>query len=310
MIRCVASIAVLLAACTVDDVELQGKRCPCAPGWACDSRGICVEHPESGARDAGSPDARGGIDSGSDAGARDAGADAGAEPTDAGLDAPSPVDAGADSGPSPIDCGSGIAGLLACNDFEAGIGSWAIEEVTGTVTVADTMASGGARSLHGVTTAAEGQAAVSESFTATSSGQLWFRGYYYVPSSLALTGTLSFVYAWQNDGMTYPGVSAGIDAPGRAYVWTPSGGYAAGMGTVPRDTWLCVEVGIVISGTAGEVIVRFDGVEVQRVTGIDTHFGGAYDRITAGLERAGAALPAAELYADDIALATSPIGCD
>jgi hypothetical protein len=37
------AIAALLAGCVIDDVNLEGKACPCASGWVCDSiRNVCV----------------------------------------------------------------------------------------------------------------------------------------------------------------------------------------------------------------------------------------------------------------------------
>lgn len=70
-----AWVLLVVASCTVPDVDLDGRPCPCATGYVCDtSRNVCVR-PTAG-RDAGEPPP------GTDAGDRDGGAtDAGA-PTD------------------------------------------------------------------------------------------------------------------------------------------------------------------------------------------------------------------------------------
>ena len=88
----------VLAACTIDDVELDSLSCPCAAGWVCvDS--VCIHENEvpDAARpaDLGPPDAGVdlGIDQGTDAGVVDLGAphpDQGAP--DADSDAMTPVD--------------------------------------------------------------------------------------------------------------------------------------------------------------------------------------------------------------------------
>jgi alpha-tubulin suppressor-like RCC1 family protein len=57
----VASVIAQLAACSVGPIDLEGRRCPCAPGWRCDADGICRR---GDATDAGVP---------RDGGARDAG---------------------------------------------------------------------------------------------------------------------------------------------------------------------------------------------------------------------------------------------
>jgi hypothetical protein len=84
-------LALLLAGCIIAPLDVNGRRCPCAPGWTCDTvRDLCVQL-DAGTLDA--PDAPDGPDA--------------PRPTDAGTDAPS--DAGSDawtpsfSGATPID---------------------------------------------------------------------------------------------------------------------------------------------------------------------------------------------------------------
>lgn len=91
------SIAALVASCSVDEVSLDGKECPCVAGWVCDmERLVCVRptvRGDGGAAGDGSV-AR---DSGPDAGRADAGAngvDGGSGDTGDGV-----PDAGSDAGP-------------------------------------------------------------------------------------------------------------------------------------------------------------------------------------------------------------------
>jgi hypothetical protein len=126
-----AASAAALSGCVLPELNLQGRQCPCAPGWYC-QRGVCMEGeadaevpdddggagdagptPDSGRPgDGGDPDAGdprdggeprdGGLeDGGVDAGVVDAGPDAG--PRDTGPDA-GPEDGGLDGGPSPTAC--------------------------------------------------------------------------------------------------------------------------------------------------------------------------------------------------------------
>lgn len=76
----VASACLVLGACSLGEVDLTGKECPCAQGWVCDrAANECVrEHdggPDAGPEDAGldAGPADGGVDGGPDAGPPDAG---------------------------------------------------------------------------------------------------------------------------------------------------------------------------------------------------------------------------------------------
>ena len=121
--------AMTLSGCVLPELSLEGRQCPCAPGWYC-QRGAClqgaadaeapggdsgldagvavdsgVEGPDAGRTDADAPDAltpdTGGDAGPVDSGPLDAGPDAG--PVDSG-----PLDAGVDGGVGPVSCASDV----------------------------------------------------------------------------------------------------------------------------------------------------------------------------------------------------------
>jgi len=110
-----ASIAIAMAACTVADVDLTGKQCPCAAGWTCETASnTCVRDPSPiDASDTAIADA---IDGPIDAPAIDA-PDGAPPPIDAMIDAPT-----IDAPPGPSCLGSAPGASLYADDFADLIG--------------------------------------------------------------------------------------------------------------------------------------------------------------------------------------------
>lgn len=309
----------VLAGCSMGPVDLADKRCPCAPGWVCDARDLCVRGSLDGV-DAG-PDGGEGRDAEArdaeprDASALDASEDSGLEDggdRDAGIDAA--TDAATDAGPDDTACDDALSGAFVCDGFEVPFTSaWDfVEEMDGTVDRVSSPTYRGGFALRGRTTAARGRAAVANGIPAVSSGDLWLRGYFYLPSTFDLRG-VALIYAHEPSS-PYDGVSAGFLEGGVPYAWVgsnPGTTTFAGSGPVPRDRWFCMQVHVVVSDGAGSIEVLMDGATVLSQTGLDTRPAGDYTGFVAGLERADTLqTTAAMVYADEVAVGASELPCD
>lgn len=322
-------LAALTTACTLEDVTLEGKSCPCAPGWHCDeAREVCLPGDGPGGRDAGTdgrasdPDA-GGMDAasgdassmdapGGDAappdGAKDAGPEDGAA-GDAPVDAPPP-----DAGPDESVCDDALSGAVFCDGFEdgAGFAAWDMVGTTdGTVDwVTDRVYRGGG-AMRAEITAAGGKARVlSYSVPSLRSGDLWMRAYFYLPSGYAYSGFNLVAFHEETDpwhGMTYA-----VGSTARPYIWfdEPYYGESAPALAIPRDRWTCLQLHIVLSDTAGSVRAYVDGALAVSFDAVDTTPAGGYDNMFAGITYAKPTQGNVVVYVDEIAVGTSPLPCD
>ncbi|MBK7579821.1 MAG: hypothetical protein IPI67_06390 [Myxococcales bacterium] len=113
------SALALAAACSVDALDLSGKRCPCADGWVCDpGSNTCVAVGSSGGADGGDGGGTGGSGGSDGGGAAGTGAvagsggGAGASGSGGAAGTGGATDAGADSGDGWTGCG---ASMKVCN---------------------------------------------------------------------------------------------------------------------------------------------------------------------------------------------------
>jgi hypothetical protein len=304
----VLGLAVWASGCFVEELDLEGRRCPCADGWSCDAaRDVCM-------RDA-APDAGRGMDAAipdagrSDAGRDDAGRTDGGS-SDAGMD-----DAGRDGGRrdagdlDSTSCDDVNFGRVFCDGFESNM---SFPEWDGTSTrvdgVTDRETSNvyrGTGAFSAVTSAPDSAAYLSnESLGPYASGTIWARAYLFIPSTPALD-LVSVIYAGYdgNDGVAVEisgdeillyNVLADVDMSG---------------GTIPLDAWFCVEIGVTI-GTIGAVVLRVDDVERARLDG-DTSSTPGYSILTVGLNWTSSLTNTASVLVDEVVFHTSgPIGCD
>lgn len=307
--------------CVLDDVDLEGARCPCAPGWTCGPGERCVRDGDAGAPDAGSVDAgvmdggsidAAGVDAASvDAGAPDGGPDAG--PPDAGSPDAGPPDAGPpDAGPDDTACDDVHAGALFCDGFEsAGFLAWdRLRTRDGTVTQSTTTRHRGMGAMHSQTTAGSGRAdAEASPLSALSSGELWIRTYLYLPSGFDLVDMN--VTTVHEAVSPYVGVGMGMIAGDRPYIWFGTEGRSAHAPavTVPRDRWTCWELHIVLDDVSGSADLSIDGVTVAMETGVDTVPGGGMTILVSGLGYTDPTQSSAELFLDELVVDDAPIGC-
>ena len=315
-----AVLVAALASCTLDDVDLADKRCPCAVGWACDPRtNRCVE--ELGSTDAGR-DAAVPRDAAIDGRARDALSPMDARPSvdggvDAplGLDAPPGVDAPPviDAGPDPTACDDTLVGATFCDGFEAddGLAAWTMTTGNGGASVSRTTAVAfrGEAALLAQSTTAGGYMQLKHDFGPVTSGELWMRGYMLVPSASPINHVDTF-FLRSSTGPEYHGLVMTVTTELRPYLWVSelASAYRAPDPLV-RDGWTCFEMHIAI-GASGSTTLYVDGSLAAMATGIDTSPSGGYSLFAVGITWASSTQGATQLYFDEVAMGPSRLPCD
>ena len=293
-----ALAAGLLAGCTVSELDLEGRACPCIAGWVCDeSRDVCVRGDagtagvDAGDRDATSPE---------DAGDRDAGeVDAGSDP---------------DGGPvgDPTGCDDDHADALFCDGFEGGDFSlWDdLSEPTDTsVTVTSDVVYRGTTALRvEVLPTAEYAGVGNLVFPTPAPPDQYLRAYYYFPSDSSIgVETMEMTNAdWDYN---YVMVVADGYWDLHSHGWTTDFNEGSSYG-VPRDTWVCIEMHAHFSATEGAVDLWVDGTEVVSRSGLELDPPNGLGRIDVGVVYHSLDDPTTVVYVDEVVADTSPIGCD
>jgi hypothetical protein len=313
---------VLVAGCFPPSLDLSNRRCPCTAGWTCDTAtDRCVQGAVSDAfvADAGGSDAAH-ADAGDDASAPDTGGiDAFVPPIDAGVDAFVPVDAfspidaySGDAGmPGDTGCGTTFAGALLCDGFETDPGPWTgRREVTGTVAPDGLQAFRGTRAQHARITAGSGQAARDfDGWGPITSGDLWIRIEAYVPST-----STPFDFTWLSIGENLPpyhGISLGMGGDGAVGSYsTISANYVSDSTLIiPEDAWVCLELHVAVSDTAGSIEIYRDGVLRASHAAIDTRPDAGFTGFGAGIDYSDAAQPPLETWLDEVVLSRTRFPC-
>jgi hypothetical protein len=249
---------------------------------------------------------------GPDAGPSDSGPPDGGPPD-------APADAPRDAGPPPLDdtaCDDVHAGAIVCDGFESGDGSmWGatIESPGGALDVLGPppVPYRGAYAVSArwaMDARVEAYLELEPLGTPRTSGDLYLRGYVYVP------GTTAF------DTVNFLGLGENVSPVEGTTVMLRMGSLATYSGTagttlqssfaLPRDTWLCVELHVRI-GNAGAIDLYADEMRVAGADPIDTLPGGGISRLTIGAAQYDPrTTPAGTIHLDEVVLDDAPIGCD
>lgn len=288
----------VLAGCTVSELDLEGRACPCIAGWVCDeSRDVCVRGDAGGSGfDAGTGDASTPVD----AGDRDAGDfDAGPEP---------------DSGPveAPTGCDDVHADAVFCDGFESGdFSRWDdVTEPTDTsVTVTSDVVYRGDSALR-VEVSPRGEYAGLQAlvFPNPAPPDQYLRAYYYFPSDSAVNvETMDMTDAdW-----SYNYVMEVADGWWNVHSHSWATDFSFGVDhSVPHDTWVCIEMHVHFSATDGAVDLTVDGTDFISESGLALDPPNGLGRIEVGVVYHSLDDPTTLVYVDEIVADTSPIGCD
>jgi len=168
----------------------------------------------------------------------------------------------------------------------------------------------GAFSLHPETTALGGMAARTHAVGPFTDGDLWLRTSLYLPGAAALQD-----FTFLNIGESvepYFGASLGFGSDGRAGAYsTISATYVSDFDglLIPRDTWVCLELHLVVDPSAGAIEIYLDGTRRASATGLNTVPGGGHSRFSAGIPWSDPAQGPVALYLDEVALSRVRLPC-
>jgi hypothetical protein len=140
------------------------------------------------------------------------------------------------------------------------------------------------------------------------SGDLHLRWYMYVPAAPAALyiAPIHVVDA----AAPFGGVIVSVKDDGLVVNCTESGQFVEAPASVPRDRWVCIQLRVVISDTAGSVAASVDGVGRATLTGIDTLPPNGYRNIHAGSYASGTTADPTDVWIDELVAGTSAIPCD
>lgn len=317
----VAAFLPLAAACVLDPVDLEGKQCPCADGWYCDPATLrCMPGillPDGAViRDSGPSDRDGGpVDGGV---AMDAPmpppVDGGEPPADSGgVDAPMPPP---DAGPPPATSCDALRGarddILFCDGLEAAdFSPWEINSSNGEqMSVTSPVHRGARAGRFDTTTVATGNRSyVQTGWTGITSGDIYYRAWFYVPSTFTATNFALFVSS--ESASPYNGFGVHLRESNLLTF------YAGETGTnvyttipVPRDAWWCLQAHVRVS-SSGSIDIAIDGVEAAARSGFDTQPARGYEGVGVGVAWTAGTQALPTIYVDEVAVARgAPIPCD
>lgn len=303
LLRSAALLACVVAGCVPPSLDLSDRLCPCAEGWSCVAE-RCV--PLSSRQDASVRDAGPG-----DAATVDAARSDGAVEHDAGARDAGPADAAlGDAGELASECAGALASAILCDGFETDPGPWESPLIrSGVVATTSTRAQRGARALHAETTATNGQAALtSPELGAFMDGDLWARASIYLPAS-AIADDFTFMYT--GEGVDpYEGISLGVGAGVAGAYSTLTATYVSNDALiVPRDRWVCFELHIAVSATAGTIEIYMDGERFASMSGLRTLPASGYRYFVAGLDYTDPAQPPVEIFMDEVVYSRTRLPC-
>ncbi len=256
-------------------------------------------------------------------------------PTSDGPD-PLPVDAAPPDGPDPVDatttvdtqpdlataCGAGLTGLLFCEDFENGLPVSAanfgyVSTPNGSVALATNIVRSGTRAAHlrvgDVSPVYNARPAhfYQRFATPLTQGQIYIRMFFYMPSDFTAPPWNVLVELTQANSGTnrVKVVQEANDAFGFA-VYTSKDDYSyRGPNAFQRNRWHCLEMAVTLAnGNNGRVEYFLDGQSMATLAMVDTAATGGWEGFNFGAI-ANPTGVGVNMYVDDVAIATSRIGC-
>jgi hypothetical protein len=195
---------------------------------------------------------------------------------------------------------AGIAGVIACNNFETEDPGWTKLETNGTATLDPTTAFTGEKALLATVAAVGGKAVRTRGIDMAD--RYYAKFFAKVPADSDTTG-IALLHIGETSGQ-YLGTNVEI-SNGMLGAAVQSANLYDYPAAITRDKWLCLELDLVISETAGRVIVRSDGTTVLDRGAIDTKPVGAVGDLEVGISYAGAANT--KVLIDDVVVAREPL---
>lgn len=200
---------------------------------------------------------------------------------------------------APMSC-VGIPGVLACNNFEEEDPAWTKLEVNGSALLSATTAYTGEQALSATVAATGGKAVRTRGIAAAD--RYYAKLYAKVPADSDTTG-IALLHIGETTG-DYLGTNIEIST-GSLGTAIQSAGIYDYPATFVRDKWMCLELDLTISDTAGRVQVKMDGVVVVDKNAVDTKPENAVGDLEVGVSYAGAANT--KVLIDDVVVAREPL---
>ncbi|HKU39913.1 MAG TPA: hypothetical protein VJR89_17255 [Polyangiales bacterium] len=267
---------------------------------------------KAGMKDAGAQPLDGGTDAAVDAGPSDAGGSIDAALADAALeDAAMVEDAAVDAGP--VDPCAGRSDVSFCDGFEdPELSNWNYPiAMNGELERSTDPVRSGSAALHASTGPSNGANAAArygaKIFGHQTTGDVWARAWYYLPSSVTINTFFSTLLITEVE-MPYFGCSV-LVKPSRVEL----GGVTARFFTqapFPRDRWTCVELHIRIHASTGICEAYVDGMIATQSAMTDTLPAMGYTSLEVGIHYTEPNQGPVEVYVDDVAAGTARVGCD
>ena len=208
--------------------------------------------------------------------------------------------------PDVLDCGQ-VAGLVACNTFDAVDPAWTTLEDRGVTALVPDDDGGDGQVLQARVAVGGGKAVRTRAIDAADRyyARLWAK----VPAGVDTRG-LSLLHVGEP---VAPFLGTNVEiAAGMLGVGVQSGEIYDYPAAAPIDRWFCVELELVVSETGGRVVLRADGATVLDRQGIDTRPAGGMGDLEVGLSYVAAeATQGATALVDDVVIAREPLpACD
>jgi len=202
---------------------------------------------------------------------------------------------------------------LFCSSFERpDLGEWSDVQLERDASVeqTDERAYSGMGALHARSLGARSAAVVVQELTPVTEGELYLRAQLYVPKDLP-TETMNLFFL---GAVPTPDPFKGFDInleDGALSIYSPQGvpDRVTGSLSVPRDTWFCLGVQVMVSHDVGSVRVLVDGELAVAHEAIDTLPDGGVHVLRAGVDWSSEQTEPFEVYIDDVVLDTQPIAC-
>ncbi len=303
------------AACSVPDLDLEGRSCPCIEGYTCVAE-ICVRDGVDGGvtdanRDAPSVDAPSVDAPPVDAPRADAPVDAPGDLDVPGVDV-GPADTGTDAPPAARDTACDLLAVnpdvVFCDGFEDGLDAWTLDSDTIERVTMGTYRGAGAAEIRPMDGLERPVALSARVFDDPSERDHWLR--MYVRVDIDATSAVEIM------DLTGPSISFPVYVDGTGYSNIHAHGFAGDTGwdstfAFPIDEWTCVEIHARYSGGAesGRAELFINGVRAAR--GDDIEFLARADSIRVGAVFAD---PVTErthrILVDEVVASRDQIGCD
>ena len=202
-----------------------------------------------------------------------------------------------------------------CSGFELpDLSEWDESVVVNAAEVSQTEAlrRSGRGALYASSAAAESAGVVSVDFPPVDTGELFLRVYMYVPAGLdTMTPNVLFLGDVPSPD-PFKGIDFNLEA-GAPEIFVPENDpnrFTSTLLVIPRDTWFCYQVRVLIAEDEGAVSIRVDGEVALDEAGIDTLPPGGLHLLRAGVDWSSKQESRFAIYMDDLVLSSAEIPCE